>query len=217
MPEPTETVHSTLRREKRRRAILDAAQVIFLEKGYERATLTEVLARSGGSRSTLAELFGGKEGLFIEVLRESSHRIEVIFDALEACDAPPDVALKDFARRFLDVILDSRTIAVLRTMIAEGFRFPEIASAFFQLGPDVGDKKLGAYFQHCIDRGVLRSFDPLEMSRVFRGMIIGDHAMRASIGVQQPEDMAAITAQIDTAVSIFLSGVSPTPLSSSLI
>ena len=52
------------RGDARRRAILDAAWTLFLEKGFERTTLGDIIALSGGSRSTLYEQFGDKDGLF---------------------------------------------------------------------------------------------------------------------------------------------------------
>src|SRR3546814_14932985 len=50
-------------RERRQSAILDAAESLFLEQGYERTSLAEIVKRSGGSLATLYELFGKKQGL----------------------------------------------------------------------------------------------------------------------------------------------------------
>src|SRR5688500_10647932 len=50
-------------RERRQSAILDAAESLFLEQGYERTSLAEIVKRSGGSLATLYELFGNKQGL----------------------------------------------------------------------------------------------------------------------------------------------------------
>lgn len=50
-------------RERRQSAILDAAESLFLEQGYDRTSLAEIVKRSGGSLATLYELFGNKQGL----------------------------------------------------------------------------------------------------------------------------------------------------------
>src|SRR3546814_8686691 len=50
-------------RERRQSAILDAAESLFLEQGYERTSLAEIVKRSGGSLATLYELFVNKQGL----------------------------------------------------------------------------------------------------------------------------------------------------------
>lgn len=207
MQEEADTAHGNSRREKRRRAILDAAAKLFLETGYERTTLSDVLALSGGSRSTLADLFGGKEGLFIEVLREASAHVQAIFDTLGTNDAPIETALRDFARQFIEAIFQPRTIAIIRILAAEGTRIPEIAEAFFRMGPDMGDQKLAAFLQRGVDAGTLRSLDPIAMSRAFRSMVIGDTGMRVVAGVPMPNQLAEALAQVDPAVEIFLSGV----------
>ncbi|RYD43145.1 MAG: TetR/AcrR family transcriptional regulator, partial [Sphingomonadales bacterium] len=49
-------------RERRQSAILDAAESLFLEQGYERTSLAEIVKTSGGSLATLYELFGNKQG-----------------------------------------------------------------------------------------------------------------------------------------------------------
>jgi AcrR family transcriptional regulator len=207
MQEDTDTAPPNSRREKRRRAILDAAAKLFFENGYERTTLSDVLALSGGSRSTLADLFGGKEGLFIEVLRETSGHVQGIFDALDTNDAPIEVALKDFARQFIEAIFQPSTIVTTRILAAEAARFPEIAEAFFRMGPDMGDRKLAAFLQRSVDTGVLRPLDPVAMSRAFRGMIVGDTGLRVTMGALTPGHVVDALAQVDSAVEIFLSGV----------
>ena len=207
MQEEAEAAHGNSRREKRRRAILNAAAKLFFENGYERTTLSDVLALSGGSRSTLADLFGGKEGLFTEVLRETNGHVQAIFDALDTNDAPIEVALKDFAQQFIEAIFQPSTVAITRILAAEGLRFPEIAEAFFRIGPDMGDKKLSAFLQRNVNTGALRPLDPIAMSRAFRGMIIGDTGLCVTMGTLTPEHIADALAQVDPAVDIFLSGV----------
>ena len=63
------------RGERRRAAILKAATAVFLRRGFEGATLDEVIGRSGGSRTTLYEQFGGKEGLFAAIIDDLCHRL----------------------------------------------------------------------------------------------------------------------------------------------
>src|SRR3546814_3108340 len=50
------------RRQDRRKAILDAAESLFLDQGFDRVSLAAVVGQSGGSLATLYELFGNKQG-----------------------------------------------------------------------------------------------------------------------------------------------------------
>ncbi|MGE4528358.1 MAG: TetR/AcrR family transcriptional regulator [Rhodospirillaceae bacterium] len=192
---------------QRRQAMLAAGRAVFLEKGFAHTTLSDIVTRSGGSRSTLIDLFGSKAGLFAEVMQEGSLHISHTFDFLGESDATPQEALPDFARRFVTALCaDPFAIAFLRILIAEGPRFPELGQAFLRLGPDTRDRKLGAYFQRCIDKGLLRPCDPVMLSQIFCGMVVSDFVIRHAIG----EDMAAQLAQMqthaDAAVEIFLAG-----------
>ena len=49
--------------DRRRRAIIEAARSLFVEQGYERTTLSEIVDRAGGSLATVYKLFGNKDGL----------------------------------------------------------------------------------------------------------------------------------------------------------
>ncbi|MDQ6900197.1 MAG: TetR/AcrR family transcriptional regulator [Candidatus Dormibacteraeota bacterium] len=51
-----------------RRAILDAAELLFAERGYEAATMAEIAAAAGLSRGTPAYFFRSKERLYRAVL-----------------------------------------------------------------------------------------------------------------------------------------------------
>ncbi len=187
--------------------MIDAAKRLFLEHGYERTTIGDILEVSGGSRSTLVDLFGGKEGLFTEVMLESSRHIRAIFDALEASDAPPEIAIKEMARRFVFAVFEVETMAMFRVLIAEGPRFPDIVQAFFRLGPKVGHAKLVAYFQRGIDAGLLRPGDPAAMSFAFRGMLLVDAEILTVVGDSLAEQRAGALARVDAVVDIFLGGV----------
>ena len=48
--------------------ILQTAIDLFCEKGYEKTSLSEIVAKSGGSLSTIYEYFGDKERLFYTIL-----------------------------------------------------------------------------------------------------------------------------------------------------
>ena len=51
-----------------RRAILDAAEQLFAQRGYDRASLGEIGRRAGVSAALPAYFFGGKEALYAAVL-----------------------------------------------------------------------------------------------------------------------------------------------------
>ena len=72
MSSPTEAVFPRWQRRpaERRREILDAAALVFGERGYESATLANVAERAGVSPGTVQHYFGTKAALFNEVLSD---------------------------------------------------------------------------------------------------------------------------------------------------
>ena len=54
--------------EAKRLAILKAAADVFREVGFERASMSEIRGRVGGSKATLYNYFPSKEKLFFEVM-----------------------------------------------------------------------------------------------------------------------------------------------------
>ena len=53
-----------VRTEARREAILEIASQVFLEFGFERASMAEIVRRIGGSKSTIYGYYPSKEALF---------------------------------------------------------------------------------------------------------------------------------------------------------
>ena len=74
-----------------REAILDAAESLFAEHGYESTSLQAVGEAAGISRGTPGYFFGSKEGLYKAVLDRSFARVEEIlresYDGGDAADA----------------------------------------------------------------------------------------------------------------------------------
>lgn len=194
------------RRERRRCAILAAARKLFLADGYERTTLGDILAISGGSRSTLMEIFGGKEGLFLEVLRDVCRSVEATFETLETSDAAPETTLREFAHSFLAAVFTPETVTIVQILVAESGRFPELSKAFLHITPEMGQTLLAAYLERCIASGRLRPMDPETTAKTFLGMVIADAEYRALLGSPLAPLLSAAHDRIDSAVDIFLHG-----------
>jgi len=67
--------------QRSREAILEAAELLFSERGYDASSLGEIAAQAGLSRGTPSYFFGSKEQLYIEVL---NHAFESRQEATEA-------------------------------------------------------------------------------------------------------------------------------------
>ena len=66
--------------EKRRKAMIDAAYSLFVERGYEAVTLDDIIKVSGGSKSSLYKYFSNKEGILKAVIESLAAAIEQQID-----------------------------------------------------------------------------------------------------------------------------------------
>jgi AcrR family transcriptional regulator len=129
-------MEESARARAKREQIRDAAQRLFLELGYERASMDAIAHAAGVSKQTLYHYYAAKEQLFVDVLRALT--IERFQQEAPAAFAEQPVtsltdleaALLAYATSAVEHILSPEYVALLRTLIAEAPRFPQIASHF---------------------------------------------------------------------------------------
>ena len=194
------------RLEARRRAFMDAATAVFLEKGYAGATLDDIIARSGGSRQTLYALFGGKQGLFEALVAERAESIFEAFPADELDDRLPDEVLTSLGIRYLEIVTTPEALGTYRLVVAESAARKEIAEVFWRLGPGNGRTLLSRYLAGQVKRGVLRLDDPESAARQFMGMLMGTLHLECLLGLRSTPVPAEIEAHVRSVVGQFLDG-----------
>ena len=92
-------------RQRHRTEILDAAEAIFAEKGFLRATVEEIAAKTGFSVGSLYNLFGSKEDLYLALIETRAHQLAV--DANAAFDQIAQPA--DFPDAYITLRIDLAT------------------------------------------------------------------------------------------------------------
>jgi AcrR family transcriptional regulator len=119
------------RGEELRRHILFTAKDVFLETGYERASMDTVATRAETSKRTLYAHFESKDKLFLAVLdlvRELYlHRL----GTPGAYAEDPPEAVTRFCGRFLQLMVWEAQVRTCRLIIAEAERLPGSSSTYF--------------------------------------------------------------------------------------
>lgn len=198
------------RADKRRRAILDAARDLFLEKGYIATTLADVVARSGGSLATIYELFGNKRRLFEVVLLEHANPV---IESITVADGPrePEARLNMIARRYLEKVLDPDIVAWWRTMIAEAAHTPELRDIFLSKEGGAVVQSLAQYLQAQARAGSLQIADAERAAAQFFELVRGGLHRRALVGDTTMPSATEMEAQVRAAVHVFLHGYAVDP------
>ena len=190
--------------------ILDAARKVFLERGFEGASIDEIaeVARSG--KPTIYARFRDKRALFTEVVtrdilsRITEFKVEVSTGAtIEEC-------LTSAATTLLHWGLDGDRIALMRLAVAEARRFPDLASTVSRTARDLSTE-LGVHLL-----GELMQFDELSSlpalaparlattARIFLDLVAVPMLLRALFEVNLKALDAEVDAHVARSVPFFL-------------
>ncbi|MBT2118932.1 TetR/AcrR family transcriptional regulator [Dyella sp. LX-66] len=179
---------------------------MFLEQGYESVSLDELINRVGGSRRNIYAHFGGKQGLFIEVVRKLCAELSEPIEQLNLSGGDMFAALQLFGHRTLQIVLEPRALALHRLMIAEGHRFPELSQVIWSAGHDKAIQILAASMERRRDE-LRPDIEPLVLAATFvEGLVTGLQLQALIGGRRQPSAEAEIDRQVTSTVATFLTG-----------
>ncbi len=187
----------------RRRAILDAAREIFLERGYAGASVDAVVERAGGSKATVYAMFGNKEGLMTALIADGAEALAASADAIPP-DAPLEQSLREFGLAFLKLVLDPVRLALYRFVVGEAVRFPELGDAFYRTAPATLNAHFAEYFRTLAARGVIATSDPSRLAGYFFGALRADLHVHALCNPAYRPSAAEMDAHVDFVVTQFM-------------
>ena len=159
--------------DEKRQAILDTANRIFREIGFEKTSMSEIAAQVGGSKATLYNYFASKEELFVECMVSMvEHYLEDAFLALETPNTDLRSALLDFGRSILTLICSPETICSRRLIIAEAGR-SGIGKVFIDK-ITARQTQLVLFIDSAMLAGKLRRADSSQATRQLRALLEGE-------------------------------------------
>src|SRR6202161_1831814 len=150
----------TRRRRKAERPgeILEAAFAEFSRSGYAATTLDQGAERAGVTKGTIYVYFEGKEHLFIsmgqEVTKAPLATVHDMFERHEGSTA--DLLRAQFSFIYQHIVEDQRRREVVRMLIAEAPRFPDLGDRYYQESWRPCLDLLKQAIQRGIDRGEIR-------------------------------------------------------------
>lgn len=162
-------VPASARGKQRKAKILAAATELFLKDGYGETSIDAIVEKSGGSKATLYSFYPTKADLFravVDSIVASHESVE-----LKSLDNVRDT-LVNFSEERLRVVFSRKHRALMRLIIAERDRFPDIARMYYERGPLRGHTLLRDYFETLIDEGLIDISSAVEASEFFRGMLM---------------------------------------------
>jgi AcrR family transcriptional regulator len=177
-----------------REHILYAAKNVFLEMGFERASMDVIAARAETSKRTLYAHFESKEKLYLAVIDLVRGLLLERLKMPEDYPGAPEEVLVMFCGRFLEVLLYTRTIQMCRVSIAEAERFPEGSAQYFDVIFSVVHERLSDYLRQMFS---LSATVGSEAAQDLIGRVIHPRFTRALFGIEETSEQLGETMRAD--------------------
>jgi AcrR family transcriptional regulator len=183
--------------ERRKLRVMNVATDMFVARGYAAATLLDIARKAGVATRTLYQHFGDKEDLFREV----------IFARDTAIITPPELedgedlvtALRKAAHYSYELALRPRSIELMRLMIAESARFPELISKVATTTFSRFTENIARLFEQLADKGLIPQGDHHQSAELFVDLLLGNRTVMVYFGW-----VSAATSEKDIEIKIDL-------------
>jgi AcrR family transcriptional regulator len=168
-----------------REHILWIAKDVFLEMGFERASMDEVASRAATSKRSLYAHFESKEKLFLAVVDLVRGLFLRKLKTPGDYSAKPAEALAMFCGRYLEILLYAGSIQMCRVSMAQAARFPEGAAQYFDVMFTDVHTRLSAYLKTAFG---LPARSAAEAAQKLLGQVLYPRLPRALFGIDKPAD-----------------------------
>ncbi|MGH7819745.1 MAG: TetR/AcrR family transcriptional regulator, partial [Candidatus Binatia bacterium] len=105
---PKEAVRQA-RNQLYREHILEAAEKVFSERGFDNAKVQEISAQAGLSMGTIYSIFASKEELFTALLEERGNELRALARDVAARELPARQALDELIEAYIGYFVDHTT------------------------------------------------------------------------------------------------------------
>ena len=144
------------RQAERRRAILAAALQEFSARGFAAARLDDVAVAAGIAKGTIYLYFRDKEALFQDLIRSEMSPVVATLETALAVDLPVRAVAERAVELFVREIYGTSRKDVIRLIISEGPRFPQLADFYYREVLSRIIAAVRALLARALERGELR-------------------------------------------------------------
>lgn len=190
------------RRAKRREAILAAAKRLFLDKGFDAVSMGEIVRASGGSLSTLYELFESKEGVLAAIVVEDKRETLDLMRRLIDRHAPPREMLSILVNDLHAEFFQPDMIGMLRLIMTESLRNDELNRLLQESAFTPFDTLLITLFRQWTADGTAKIDRPEIAADLLIGMMIHSR-LKEACGNAPAMSAVDRAATADAAVAMF--------------
>jgi TetR/AcrR family transcriptional repressor of mexJK operon len=189
--------------------ILEAAKNLFLKHGYAQTSLEMIIAEAGGSRRSIYNEFGNKQGLLTSVIQQQVLIHTASVASIKLIQLAPRDALREMCFRFVKGIVSDTIVSLYRLVLQVVPKLPEIGVLVYERGPLKGMKPLTDYLVQLDRENFISIDDPLFATQILMEMVKGRLHFKALLLPNKEITDENIQQQVDKAVDLFLKAYHP--------
>ena len=194
----------------RHEELLETALDLFLEHGYELATIEMIAAKVGMTKRTVYARYPDKAALFLAAVRRAIERQVMPREEMERLDQGDLAAtLEAIGRRRIRQVMTPEGLRLQRVINSESYRFPEI----FTLHNELSTAPVIAFLTDLLDRaaaeGAIAPTNSGRVARAFLSMVVGGQVRAIVAG--RPPTPDQLDERVAFTVRLLLDGLRPRP------
>src|SRR5260370_35175744 len=130
----------------KRRQILDGARKVFMDLGFDGASMNEIARSAGVSKGTLYVYFADKNRLFEAIVwEESLAHGQVVFNLDPARDAV--TTLREFGKAYVELLCRPAGGSAIRTVMPIAERMPDVGRRYYENVLEKTIDRLASYLE----------------------------------------------------------------------
>jgi AcrR family transcriptional regulator len=202
------------RTHRTRERLRASAHRLFVQHGYLATNIDAILAEAGiASRETLYRHYANKEALFIDVLRSLTMEQPGFAERLAALPAPHDLpalrlVLTQLAREILAMMSQPDYLPLVRMIIAEAPRFPQLGALFFSTVTQRGLALFTALLVQAREREIIAEVDCDAVTHMLLGGLL-TYVLPSLALVGQAAQPAPSLDRADAVVDVVMRALTP--------
>jgi len=145
------------RKEDRPQEITEAAYSVFAEKGYAATRVDDVAKRAGVSKGLTYLYFKTKEELFKAVVKSVVvRRVDALVEAVRTTELSSEAFIRGPLLDFMKRVPGSPVAVVIRLLIAEGQRHPDLVDYYWDNVVSKGIAAISLFIERGVQNGEFR-------------------------------------------------------------
>lgn len=177
---------------ERRAAIVAAGLDEFTAKGFAATRLDDVARRAGVAKGTIYLHFKDKEALFQELVRTALGPLIVRIANPVIGSGSARAAIEALAETFAREVIGTRRADIVRMIISEGTRFPQLADFYYREVVAHGVSGMRKLIEYGIARGEIRNAGLADFPQLLVAPMMVAVIWQGLFGKHAPLDVAAM-------------------------